>query len=136
MRSSYDEAQILAYKIQTALKEKKNEMVNSIHKNTEENNNSIERDPLAAASYVYGILQSFDAIEDLVKYIGDTEMADLINEDREFERTMTEWRQLKAIYGKEKDCAKCVHCETMLSCEPCLSCMSCKAEYKPKYKEE
>ena len=129
MRSSYDEAQTLTYKIQTAIKEKKNEMV------FDTQSQSISQDPLAAAGYLYGLIKAFEAVEDLIKYVGDKEMADLINEDREFERTTAEYKQLKEIYGKQKDCAKCIHCETALEYEPCASCMSCMTEYKPNYKE-
>lgn len=136
MNSSYNEAQILKQKILTALQDKKHEMVDSIQKTVnEDNKNSIARDPLATASYIYGILQSFDTVEELVKYICEKEMANLINENREFDRTIAEHKQLKEVYGKQKDCSKCVHLGTALAFEPCCSCMSCMIEYKPKYKE-
>lgn len=136
MNSSYNEARMLTQKILTVLQDKKHEMVDSVQKIVnEDNKNSIARDPLAAASYVYGMLQSFDTVEELVKHICEEEMANLINENREFDRTMTEYKQLKEVYGKQKDCSKCIYRETAMVYEPCYTCLSCMTEYKPKYKE-
>lgn len=136
MNSSYNEARMLEQKILTVLQDKKHEMVDSVQKTVKEDNkNSIARDPLTTASYIYGILQSFDTVEELVKHICEEEMANLINENREFDWTMTEYKQLKEVYGKQKDCARCIHRGTALAYEPCSICMSCMTEYKPKYKE-
>lgn len=88
MRSAYSEAQSLGYHLENIIDEEMNKAIREDPKDS-----TISKEFQAA--YFYGMMTAFKQVKEIIKYETSKEMADLINDEHNFDAMLNELKELR-----------------------------------------